>query len=377
MRIGFDASVAGGQPGGTGTYAVQLLSSLIRLRPEWTFLLYFRDTGEDNPLLTAPHAANVQRVKVPVRTNAAYVQVELPRRLARDAVDVYHSPGYFLPLRWRGDKVVTIHDLNMFLQLRHWMHREKFLAWLDLAIETPLSVRVARRIIVDSEWAKHDVCRILRARRDRVRVIPLAPDTFFDQAPSAAEVACARAVAQGQRFILFVGILSPQKNLKGLLSAFAASGLGQQGMRLVLAGADHEGYSRTIREIAARLQIADSVVVAGYVARSTLRALYAEALCLVLPSHGEGFGLPMVEAMARGTPIVAADRQALPEVLGSGGCLFDPNEVGQLSSLLQRIAGDDAFRSELAQRARERRQAFSWEQTANATAAVYEEIHAG
>lgn len=375
MRIGFDASVAGGQPGGTGTYAVQLLKALIPLRPEWTFVLYFRNAGEDNPLRTAPEGANLQRVTVPVRTNAAYVQVELPRRLARDAIDVYHSPGYFLPLRWRGDKVVTIHDLNMFLQLRHWMHREKFRAWLDLAVETPLSVHVARRIIVDSEWAKRDVCRILRVRRDRVRVIPLAPDAFFDQAPGEGEVASARAIAHGQRFILFVGILSPQKNLEGLLRAFAASGLAETGMRLVLAGADHEGYGRTIREIAARLHIADSVALPGYVPRSTLRALYADAVCLVLPSHGEGFGLPMVEAMARGTPILAADRQALPEVLGNGGCLFDPDDAGQLGTLLQRVARQDAFRAELARRACERRQAFSWERAATATAAVYEELH--
>ena len=377
MRIGFDASVASGQPGGTGTYAVQLLNALIPLRPEWSFYLYFHDTGEENPLLTTPEASNVHRLTVPARTNAAYVQLQLPRRLAHDAIDVYHSPGYFLPLRWRGKKVVTIHDLNMYLQIRHWMRREKLFAWLDLAVETPVSAWLANRVIVPSESAKREVGRILRVRRDHVRVIPEAPDTFFDQAPSAGEIASAQRIANGAQFILFVGILSPQKNLDGLLAAFAASKLAEQGIRLVLVGADHEGYARTIRETASRLKIADSVVLAGYVTRSTLRALYAEALCLVLPSYGEGFGLPMVEAMARGTPILAADRQALPEVLGDGGSLFNPDDVAQLAALLQRVATDAGFRDQLVRLARERRRAFSWERTATATAAVYEELHAG
>src|SRR5256885_169683 len=228
MRIGFDASVASGQPGGTGTYAAQLLNALICQRPDWSFVLYFRRADQPNPLLTLPEGAtNVERITVPGSPNSWRVQVALPRRLRQDRIDVYHSPGPFLPVRWHGPKVVTIHDLNIYLNVRNWLRPKTFLAWADLALQTPFSAWVARRVIMDS---------LLK--------LP------------------------------------------------------------------------------------------GYVPRSTLRGLYAGALCLVLPSHGEGFGLPVVEAMALGAPILAANRQAIPEVVGEGGLLFDPTDSAELSTLL-------------------------------------------
>ena len=377
MRVGFDASVASGQPGGTGTYAVQLLNALVPLRPQWTFVLYFRRMTDANPLLAAPLGDNVVRVAVPGRTNVVRIQLALPRQLDKDGIDLYHSPGYFLPLRWPGPKVVTIHDMNMYVQARNWLRLAKLRAWADLSVQTPLSARVARRIIVDSTSAQHDVTRLLRVRASRVRVIPLAPDTFFDEPARQDERAAARAIADGKPYVLFVGILSPQKNLDGLVDAFASSGIWRQGVQLVIAGADHEGYQRELQAAAMRAGIAESVTFPGYVPRPTLRGLYAAATCLVLPSYGEGFGLPMVEAMACGVPILAANRQALPEVLDGGGQLFDPANLEDLSGLLRRVTEDRDFRDQLKQRAISRRKDFSWASTAAATADVYEEALRG
>ena len=374
MRIGFDASVADGQPGGTGTYAVQLLNALVPLRPQWTFVLYFRQMRDSNPLLTAPLGENIVRVRVPGRTNLSRMQVAMPGQLIHDQIDVYHSPGYFLPLRWRGPKIVTIHDLNIYVQARNWLRMGKLRSWLDLSLQTPLSARVARRVIVDSASAQRDVIRLLRVAARRVRVIPLAPDTYFDEAPSEREKGTASAITLGRPFILFVGVLSPQKNLEGLVRAFAASSVWRDGVNLVIAGADHEGYGRQLRAVARRERVETSVQFPGYVSRATLRGLYAAAMCLVLPSHGEGFGLPMVEAMACGAPILAADRQALPEVLDGGGQLFDPSDMDDLSRLLRRVSDDGAFRADLQERARARRRDFSWNATARETADVYEEV---
>src|SRR2546423_7789199 len=188
MRIGFDASVASGQPGRTGTYAAQLLNALICQRPDWSFVLYFRRADQPNPLLTLPEGAtNVERITVPGSPNTWRVQVALPRRLQRDGIDVYHSPGPFLPLRWHGPKVVTIHDLNIYLNVRNWLRPKTFLAWADLALEIPFSARVARRVITASEGASKDLRRILRVRHDAIRVIPDAPDPVFDATPAAAE----------------------------------------------------------------------------------------------------------------------------------------------------------------------------------------------
>ena len=378
MRIGFDASVASGQPGGTGTYAVQLLNALIGQRPDWTFFLYFRRADQPNPLLTMPAGnANVHRVTVPGTPNTWRVQVALPRRLREDRIDVYHSPGPFLPLRWGGPKVVTIHDLNIYLNVRNWLRPKTLLAWADLALETPFSARVACRVITASEGARADLQRLLRVRRDAIRVIPDAPDPFFDAPPSPAERSAAEEIASGKPFVLFVGVLSPQKNLRRLLLGFAQSSLPAEGINLVLAGRDESDYGAVLRRLARRLNIDSLLKLPGYVPRSTLRGLYAGALCLVLPSHGEGFGLPVVEAMALGAPILAANRQAIPEVVGEGGLLFDPTDSAELATLLNRVWLDAPLRRDLSERARQRRKDFSWEKTAALTADVYLEAARG
>jgi len=378
MRIGFDASVASGQPGGTGTYAVQLLNALIGQRPEWTFFLYFRRADQPNPLLTIPAGnANVHRVTVPGSPNTWRVQVALPRRLRQDGIDVYHSPGPFLPLRWRGPKVVTIHDLNIYLNVRNWLRPKTLLAWADLAVQTPFSARVASRVITASEAAQADLRRLLRVRRDAIRVIPDAPDPFFDASPSPAERSAVHEITSGKPYVLFVGVLSPQKNLRRLLLAFAQSSLPAEGINLVLAGRDESDYGAVMRRLARRLKIDSLLKLPGYVPRSTLRGLYAGALCLVLPSHGEGFGLPVVEAMALGAPILAANRQAIPEVVGEGGLLFDPTDSAELATLLNRVWLDAPLRKDLSERARLRRKDFSWEKTAALTVDVYLEAARG
>jgi len=378
MRIGFDASVASGQPGGTGTYAVQLLNALIGQRPDWTFVLYFRRADQPNPLLTLPAGnGNVDRVTVPGSPNMWRVQVGLPHRLREDRIDVYHSPGPFLPLRWHGPKVVTIHDLNIYLNVRNWLRPKTLLAWADLALQTPFSARVARRVITASDAAGADLQRLLRVRREAIRVIPDAPDPFFDAAPSPEELAAVRAITLDKPFVLFVGVLSPQKNLRRLLLAFAKSSLPAEGINLVLAGRDESDYGAVLRRLARRLNIESLLKLPGYVPRSTLRGLYAGAICLVLPSHGEGFGLPVVEAMALGAPILAANRQAIPEVVGEGGLLFDPTDSAQLAGLLNRIWLDAPLRRDLSERARLRRKDFSWEKTAALTADVYVEAAGG
>src|SRR6202171_2424286 len=378
MRIGFDASVASGQPGGTGTYAVQLLNALISQRPDWTFFLYFRRADQPNPLLTMPSGnSNVHRVTVPGSPNTWRVQVALPRRLRQDRIDVYHSPGPFLPLRWRGPKVVTIHDLNIYLNVRNWLRPKTLLAWADLALQTPFSARVASRVITASNAARADLQRLLRVRRDAIRVIPDAPDPFFDALPSPAERSAVHEITSGKPYVLFVGVLSPQKNLRRLLLAFAQSSLPAEGINVVLAGRDESDYGAVLQRLARRLNIDSLLKLPGYVPRSTLRGLYAGALCLVMPSHGEGFGLPVVEAMALGAPIIAANRQAIPEVVGEGGLLFNPDDSNELVTLLNRVSTDAPLREDLSERARLRRKDFSWEKTAALTADVYLEAARG
>ena len=374
LTIGVDASVVASSSGGTRVYALQLLQTLVGLHSRWNFVLYLRKSGEEDELGNLALAPNVQTRVVRGRPNAWRVQVVLPSYLYRDRVDVYHSLGFFLPLRWTGPKVVTVHDLNMYVNPRSWLRGQTFFSWMDLALQTLLSIRAADRVITDSESWRREISRYARVNAEKLRVIPLAADPYFSGIPSVDEISQAKTLATGSPYVLFVGILSPSKNLVFLLRAYAASRLPTSGVRLLLAGSDRDGYGRTLRNIARSLGVANLVDMPGFVSRPMLRALYHSALGIVLPSHGEGFGLPLVEGMACGTPILAANRQAIPEVLGNAGLLFDPEDVAELGGLLSRLAEDGQFRSELARRAQDGRGRFSWEKTAEATADVYEEV---
>ena len=372
LTVGLDASVVASSVGGTRVYALQLLNELVALRANWTFFLYLRAESEMKELGQLAQAENVRARVVSGRPNAWRIQMVLPSHLERDRVDVFHSLGFFAPIRWRGIKIITVHDLNFMVTSRNWLRGPTLFRWLDLRLQAVASIRDADTVITDSDSSQEQITRLLGIPRDRVRVILLAADPFFSQSPGEEDLAGARALASGKPFVLFVGILSPQKNLLTLVDAYARSRLPAAGVRLVLAGSDQERYATTIRDAARAAGVAETVDLPGFVSRPMLRALYRSAMCVVLPSHGEGFGLPLVEGMASGTPILAANRQAIPEVLGNSGVLFEPDDPAGIAALLDRIAEDAVFREELARRSSEGRQRFSWRRTAEETAAVYE-----
>jgi glycosyltransferase involved in cell wall biosynthesis len=377
LRVGFDASVIFSSVGGTSVYAVQLLSAMLDLKPDWTYFLYSRSTDQAEELHKRWSASNVRPIVVEGRPNVWRIQARLPGHLRRDEIDLYHSLGNFLPLAWTGPKVVTIHDLNIYQNWRSWILPGTVLNWADLAFQTPLAIRAADRVITDSQFSKDSICRILRVASDKIAVVPLAPDPFFDSLPTKDERAEAIALTSGEPFVLYVGILSPQKNLGTLIRAFAASGLATAGGRLVLAGSDREGHGAALRATAMSNGVAAQVLLPGFVSRAMLRALYHQARCVVLPSYGEGFGLPLVEAMACGAPVLAANRQSMPEVVGDAGCLFEPHDVNELAALIGRISRDSLFRRGLARRGRTRRRRFSWSSAAEATVAIYESTLSG
>ncbi len=360
--------------GGTRVYALQLISALMEVRPDWEFFLYTRDESQSRDLAQLWPSGKAHAVAVVGSPNTWRLQARLPARLSEDGIDVYHSLGYFLPMRWPGKRVVTIHDLNVYLSWRSWMRARKVLQWADMAVQIPIAARAADRIIAVSQFSKDSIRNVLHIDPARIVMIPNAPDPYFDELPSQVELDEAAEVARGSHFVLFVGILSPQKNLDMLIRAFAASGLHRDDYRLVLAGSDREGEGVNLRRIAHQAGVEDRLVMPGFVSNGILRALYHLALCVVLPSRGEGFGLPLVEAMACGAPVVAANAQALPEVIDGAGVLVDLEDVSGMARQLERISKDAAFRDELIRMGRQRRRAFSWRGAAESTAVVYEQV---
>ena len=372
MRIGIDVSWAQGVPSGTASYVAGLVEALARVGPEHEYVLFTRRErpGRRGPALPDLRAPNVRRVVVDAPLTNLRQQVTLPLALRRERLDLYHSPAFFLPLAWRGPSVVSMFDLN-FLRLRENWQPGRRLVYLSLALQAPLAARQATRIITLSEASARDVARLLRVPSGKIVVAPAAPRELFRAPPEPAAIAETRE--RHGAFFLCVGVLAPQKNLDRVLRAFAQAGGGGD-RRLVLAGQPAGDYADAVlRPLARDLGIERRVVFAGRTGDEALRALYHAAVALVYPSLGEGFGLPIIEAMACGCPVVTSNISSMPEVAGEAALLVDPHDVNALASALSRLLTEPGLRAGMMARGRARAARFTWDAAAQQTLRCYDE----
>lgn len=361
MQIGIDARLWGEPRSGIGRYTRSLVEALVRLAPDEGWVLYL-----DRPVRDVPPGAETRCLPWPQRL--LWTLWAASRDLGRRPVDLFHGvTGFELP-RARGTRLVTtVHDLVplRFPRLVPWRHRWAVRALLGGAL------RRAARIIAVSEATRAELIARYRTTADKVHVVPEAAASHFAP-PSAAETARVRAqYGLEAPYVLFVGLLEPKKNLPVLLQAVARLRAGSAWGRaqLVLAGAPGWGTTGLDAE-AGRLGLDGVVRFLGAVPEGDLPALYAGARVFAFPSLWEGFGLPVLEAMAAGAPVVASRRGALPEVAGDAALLVEP-APGPLAEALERLLTDRTLRDRLRDAGLERARAFSWERTAAETLAVY------
>lgn len=277
----------------------------------------------------------------------------LGRREARAlGADVYHSPLSRGPLTHGSPPfVVTVHDLAQLRFSETLTPYSRFLTTLTLG----RVLRAADRIIADSSDTANDVNVLLRISPERIRVVPIGVDSsFFGQPGPSARV--------DSPYVLFVGTPEPRKNLGRLISAMDLLRSRGSALTLILAGSG--GWGPAVPE-------SPQVRKLGRVSDVELKSLYANAACVALPSLHEGFGLPALEAMAAGTPVVAGDAGALPEVTGGAAILVDPLSSRAIADGIERAIAE---RGSLVERGRKRAREFTWARTAEATLAVYREI---
>lgn len=286
-----------------------------------------------------------------------FEQLGLPLRLRRMRADLVHTPNCFLPLARPCMGVVTIHDLAFevfpedFAPRTGWKYRTF----------TPRAARSAQRVICVSGYTANDVVRRYDVDEARVRIVPNAPSLPIGDAPLPYE-------GEGP-YLLAVGDLRPKKNLLRLVEAFRR--LRGEGLehRLVLAGVDG-GEGERVRDAAG----GEPVTLTGYLPDAQMDALMRGADALVHPSLYEGFGLVLVEAMARGVPVLAARATALPETGGDACDYFDPLDVSEMATAIRRVVDDRAHHALLACRGIARAATLSWATSAALTVAVYEEL---
>lgn len=383
MRIGIDVSWAQGAPSGTATYIGGLVEALVRNGSRHDYVLFERSPSPRRagragaagrgPALPDVAAPNVTRIVVDAPLTNLRQQVTLPLAMRGQRLDLYHAPAFFLPLVWRGPSVVSIFDVN-FLRLRENWQPGRRAIYLSLALQAPLAAHRAARIITLSQASARDIARLLRVPPHKIAVVPAAPRDLFRQPPDPHEVMEARR--RFGPFFLSVGVLAPQKNLERVIRAFA--GVEDGAARLVLVGRAAGRYADgVLRPLARELGVERRVVFVGHTNDEALRTLYHAAVALIYPSLGEGFGLPIVEAMACGCPVVTSTVSSMPEVAGDAAILVNPRDTDEIAGAMSRVLATPGLRERLAERGRARAVAFTWDEAARRTLRCYDEAVQG
>ncbi len=353
---------------GVGRYAASLAVALAACIDASEQLVVLRDSGQSSAWPPADTmGAHVQIVDVPLSPFSVRQQWVVPHLLRHLGVTLYHSPYYMMPF-WPGvPTVVTLHDL-IPLRYPHLFTREQRLVY---RIATRLAVRAARRVVTVSAAAAQDISDLLRVPAERVVVIPAAADPTFRPQSASAIAATRGRLSLPPRYALYVGTNKPHKNLVRLIEAWARVHVGDA--TLVIAGVWDARFPEAQRRAAA-LGVSDSVHFLGRVAEADLPALYAGALLFVFPSEHEGFGLPVIEAMACGVPVACSSAASLAEVAGEAALHFAPHDVESMAAAIGALLADTDLRAEMSRRGTARAAQFSWATAAHLTLAVYRDV---
>ena len=367
MRIGIDARPIQGRFTGDRTYWRGLIQGLSRLAADSEFVIYL-DAGLPKPKIPV---SEFLRVRVLRAMNWRLWSVwSFPRALRSDGVQVAHVQ-YAIPPRMPCPAVTTIHDISFKRFPEFFQAKDRLL--LDLAVRR--AGRQAARIIAPSEHAKSEIVNLYGVNPDKITVTYEGVDEQFKPIDrDAAQGIVSENYGIRSPFVLTVGVIQPRKNLHRLLEGFAKlKGMRQLDHKLVVVGKYGWG-ERDLERGIEELGLGDEVVLTGYVSDKDLPAFYNAADLFVYPSIYEGFGLPPLEAMACGTPVITGNRSSLPEVVGEAGIMADPYDSDSFANAMLKVLSSEPLRADMSARGLDQAAKFSWDEMARQTAAVYHEV---
>jgi glycosyltransferase involved in cell wall biosynthesis len=363
MRIGIDASRAFvKEPTGTERYAFEVITGILGLLQarEHEWILYVKKS--QNTRLVIPDRANVTIVEIPLKY--LWTQVGLALRTWTDRLDVLWIPAHTLPvLRRPGIRtVVTIHGIEY-----EWLpaYENKLQRWY-LPLSTRYAVGSASRIISVSEFTKKQLIERLNGDQNKIKVIPEGYDSRmpdFKYQVTNQKIIFNKFKITPKQYLLFVGTVQPRKNLVKLIKVFARITRGNARLKLVIAGKLGWSYEEVLKA-PDKFGVEDRVVITGYIDDYTRQVLLHQALVYVQPSITEGFGLPVLEAMAAGVPVLSSNGGALGEVTGEAGGLFDPGNEKEMLKKLKEAVESPKWRREMINRGQERVKMFGWDKAA-------------
>jgi glycosyltransferase involved in cell wall biosynthesis len=371
MRIGINGRFLAAKRTGVQRAAYNLIRALVNVDRDNEYVLFAPEDQVANPDWARPNVKVVPshiREGGTIRTlrNHIWEQFKLPLLAKRHQVDILHSPANLAPLFYRGRSVVHIHDL-CFVVNPQW-YSFSFRTLYNLFI--PRLARRAAKVITNSNNSRNDLLQFCELNAERVSQVYWAVDDLFMQEPTQAE---AGRPWQLTNYILYVGSLEPRKNIGALLEAYELVRQRHPDLKtkLVLIG----GESPLFADVRLKVKrYKEDVLFQGFVNDHVLRDFYRNASLFVYPSLYEGFGLPPLEAMASGAPVVTTYTSSIPEVVGDAALMVSPHDVNQLAETMARVLLDPELRKSLVARGRERVKRFNWYRVARNTLAVYYEV---
>ena len=369
VRIGIDARKL--HDFGIGTYIRNLLRQLARLDRDTEFVVLARPADCD---ALGSLGENFRAVPETVANYSVAEQFRIPFALRREGVTLFHAPHYVLPPLVTCRSVVTIHDC-IHLMFPQYLPSRLALTYARASIV--LASRRATRVLTVSESSKRDILRFVDVPADKIDVIYNAYDERFGVEPREEDVVRVRERYQlHDEFVLYAGNVKPHKNLERLIEAFdLVRKRGLEHLKLVLIGDEISKYA-ALRRAVHKHQLHKYVRFLGYLPEETLAVMYRLAGVFVFPSLYEGFGLPPLEAMASGTPVVTSNLSSLPEVTGDAAVLIDPYDPAAIADGIHRVLTDETLRRDLRTKGLARAQQFSWEQSVRRVREIYAEAAA-
>jgi glycosyltransferase involved in cell wall biosynthesis len=365
LRIAIDARKL--HDYGIGTYVRNLLRELARQDQTTEFVLLCRP---EDCAAGAGLGGNFRAVPIRAQPYSAAEQILVPLDLRREGVDLFHAPHYTLPPFTPCRSVVTIHDCIHLMFPQYLPNR---LAWAYARASMWVATHRSDRVLTVSETSKRDILRFFQIPPEKIEVIYNAIDERFWTAPEEEELVRVRDRYQlNDPFLLYAGNIKPHKNLERLIDAFhrLRRSDGFDNLKLVIIGHEGSRYA-LLRHAVHRHQLHKHVRFFGFVPDATLAVLYRLASVFVFPSLYEGFGLPPLEAMASGTPVVASNVSSLPEVAGNAALLVDPQDPDAIAGAIRIVLTDGTLREELRARGLARARTFSWEKSVARTREIY------
>lgn len=374
MRIGIDARFYGPQAKGLGRYSEKLIQYLAGLDKKNQYVIFLTKNNFSDFISTSP---NFKKVEADYRWYTLAEQIHMPRAIAKEKIDLMHFPHFNVPLLYRGKFIVTIHDLilthfptqraSTLGPLKYFIKHRAYKKVISQAIKK------SKKIITVSNYTKKEIIDTFKVNPSKIEVTYEACSDFKSTLAHIDKEKFFKEMGIFSPYILYVGNAYPHKNLELLLEAFKDVITEKIDLQLVLVGKMDYFFER-LKNLVNRLKLEKKVVFPGYVTDEELKAFYQNAKLYIFPSKVEGFGLPPLEAMAQGLPVVSSSSSSLPEILGNAAYYFNPDKKEEISMAIKEVLANDKLREEMKKNGYNQVKKYNWEKLAEQTLNIYNSL---